>query len=135
VFPGQALALPCDGGLGTDGMGARGTGAGTRPGPQVMASDVGPPGEVAVSRGEPVRAAGGDIGRVQGLLSDRASHQWTHVLLREEHPSGGRDVAIPRSAVAGGADDGIRLRIARQEVQDLPPAAAVDHSGQAGSAA
>jgi hypothetical protein len=133
--PGQVLALPCDGGLGTDGTGARGTGAGTRPGPQVTDSDVGPPGEVAVRRGEPVRAADGDIGRVQCLLIDRASHQVTHVLLGEEHPSGRRDVPIPVSAVAGGGDDGIRLRITRQEVQDLPPAAVADHSGQAGPAA
>jgi hypothetical protein len=133
--PGQVLARPCDGRLGTEGTEARGTGAGTRPGPQVTASDVGPPGEVAVRRGERVRAAGGDIGRVQGLLIDPASHQVTHVLLREEHPSGRSDVAIPVSAVARGEDDGIRLRITRQEVQDLPPAAVADHSGQAGSAA
>jgi hypothetical protein len=61
-----------------------------------------------VRRGEPVRAADGDIGRVQGLLIDSASHQVTH-LLREVHPSGRRDVAIPVSAVAGGGDGGIGL--------------------------
>jgi hypothetical protein len=131
-FPGQVLARPCDARLGTDETEARGTGAGTRPGPQVTASDVGPPGEVAVRRGEPVRATDGDVGRVQVLLIDRAGHQVAHVLLREEHPSGRGDVAIPVSAVAGTGDGGVRLSITRQEVQDLPPATVIDHSGQAG---
>lgn len=116
--PGQVLARPSDSTLGTGGKAAT-----TRAGPQVLASDVGPPGEVGVRRGDPVRAVDGDIGRVQGLVIDRASHQVTHVLLREARLRGRTDVAIPVSAVAGGGAGGVRLRITRQEERDLPAAA------------
>jgi sporulation protein YlmC with PRC-barrel domain len=74
---------------------------------------------VAVSRGEQVHATDGDIGRVQGLVIDPASHHVTHVLLQEGHLWGRKEVAIPVSAVTG-ADDGIQLKISKQEVQDLP---------------
>jgi hypothetical protein len=78
------------------------------------------PGGVAVRRGQRVRAAGRDIGRAQGVVIDRASHQVTHILLREGLRRGRRDLAIPISAVAGIEDDAVRLRITRQEVRNLP---------------
>jgi sporulation protein YlmC with PRC-barrel domain len=62
-------------------------------------------------------------GRVQGLVIDRDSCHVTHVLLQEGHLWGRKEVAIPISAVAGTVG-GIRLKIAKQQVQDLPP---VDH--------
>jgi sporulation protein YlmC with PRC-barrel domain len=123
--PGQVLAWPYYGGLGGDGKGANGKGASAWTDSQVMTCDAVLPGEVAVRRGEPVRATDGDIGRVQGLVIDRASHQVTHVLLQEGHIWGRKEVAIPIGAVAG-VQDGVRLRITRQEVHDLP-AVAVDH--------
>jgi sporulation protein YlmC with PRC-barrel domain len=86
---------------------------------QTIIYDAVPLGEVAVRRGEHVRATDGLIGRVQGLVIDPGRHQVTHVLLQEGHLWERRDVAIPISAVAG-IDSGIRLRIAKQEVQDLP---------------
>jgi hypothetical protein len=49
----------------------------------------------------------------------------THVLLQEGHLWGRKEVAIPITAVAG-TSDGIRLKIAKQEVQDLPPVD-IDH--------
>ena len=51
----------------------------------------------------------------------------THVLLQEGHLWGRREVAIPISAVAS-TSDGIRLRLSKQEVQDLPPVD-IDHPG------
>ena len=99
-----------------------------------MTCDAVPPGEVAVRRGEPVRATDGDIGRVQGLVIDRASHQVAHVLLQEGHLWGRKEVAIPIGAVAG-VRGGVRLRITRQEVQDLPAVAVDRQGGPAGSAA
>jgi hypothetical protein len=91
-----------------------------------------PPSEVSVCRGEPVGAADGDIGRVQGVVIDRASYQVTHVLLREERLRGRRNVAIPISAAAGIEDNGVRLRITRREVQDLPLVALVTAAGNPG---
>lgn len=78
-----------------------------------------PLGEVAVCRGERVHATDGDIGRVQGLVIDRTDHHVTHVLLEEGHLWGRKQVAIPISAV-GSVDDGIRLTLTKDEVQDLP---------------
>jgi sporulation protein YlmC with PRC-barrel domain len=79
-----------------------------------------PAGEVAVHRGDHVHATDGSIGLVQGLVIDPRDHHVTHVLLQEGHLWGRREVAIPISAVAR-VDDGIRLSISKQDVQDLPP--------------
>jgi hypothetical protein len=94
---------------------------------QTVTSDTIPQGEVGVRRGEHVQATDGDIGRVQGLVIDRGSRHVTHVLLQEGHLWGRREVAIPISAVAS-TSDGIRLRMSKREVEDLPPVD-VDHPG------
>src|ERR1035438_3825591 len=72
----------------------------------------------------------GDALECFGLLGsppviDPNSHSVTHVLLQEGHLWGRKEVAIPISAVTG-VDDGIRLSITKQQVQDLPPVD-VDH--------
>jgi sporulation protein YlmC with PRC-barrel domain len=116
------------GGLGMSGGmsgGLDGIGGGNIP--QTVTYDTVPQGEVDVRRGDQVQATDGDIGRVQGLVIDRSSRHVTHVLLQEGHLWGRREVAIPVSAVAS-TSDGIRLRISKQEVQDLPPVD-VDHPG------
>jgi sporulation protein YlmC with PRC-barrel domain len=92
---------------------------------QIVTSDTVPLGEVDVRRGEHVHATDGDIGRVQGLVIDPRSRHVTHVLLQEGHLRGRKEVAIPISAVAS-TSDGIWLKIAKQEVQDLPPVD-IDH--------
>jgi sporulation protein YlmC with PRC-barrel domain len=86
-----------------------------------------PVGEVAVRRGDFVVAADGDIGQVQGLVIDPGSHRVTHVLLQEGHLWGRKEVAIPISAVTA-LDDGIRVSLTKQQVQDLPPVD-IDHPG------
>jgi sporulation protein YlmC with PRC-barrel domain len=88
--------------------------------PQTVTYDTIPLDEVEVRRGEHVHATDGHIGRVQGLVIDPGSHHVTHVLLQEGHLWGRKEVAIPISAVTG-VDDGIRLSITKQQVQDLPP--------------
>ncbi len=119
--PGQVLAWPYYN-LGGTGMGG---GAVSQ-----ITYDAVPLGEVTVRRGEHVRATDGLIGRVQGLVIDSGRHQVTHVLLQEGHLWEHKDVAIPISAVAG-IEGGIRLRIAKQDVQDLP-AVPIEHAaGQA----
>ena len=83
-------------------------------------SDTIPPGEVEVKRGEHVQASDGRIGQVDGLVIDPDSHRVTHVVLQEGHLWGRKDVAIPMSAVTR-TDDGITLRISKDQVKDLPP--------------
>ena len=84
-----------------------------------------PLGEVEMRCGEPVHATDGEIGRVQGLVIAPRNYDVTHVLLQEGHLWGRKEVAIPVSAVAS-TGNGIRLKITKQEVQDLPPAG-IDH--------
>jgi sporulation protein YlmC with PRC-barrel domain len=111
--PGQVLSWPYYG-LGGD----MGLGMGNVAQPIIY--DKVPLGEVAIRRGEQVHATDGDIGRVQGLVMDTEDHHVTHVLLQEGHFWGRKQVAIPIGAVSA-VDDGIRLRITKQQVQDLPP--------------
>ena len=92
---------------------------------QPVTYDTVPLDEVEVRRGEHVHATDGDIGKVQGLVIDRLSHQVSHVLLQEGHIWGRKEVAIPISAVTG-IEDGIRLNLTRQQVRDLPPVD-IDH--------
>ena len=49
-----------------------------------------------------------------------ADDKVTCIVLREGHLWGRKQVAIPVSAVAS-IDDGIRLNITKQQVEDLPP--------------
>ena len=101
------------------GMGMGGGMAGNY-GPQTVTYNTVPLDEVEVRRGEHVHATDGHIGKVQGLVIEPKSHRVTHVLLQEGHLWGRKEVAIPIGAVTG-VDDGIRLNITKQQVQDLPP--------------
>ena len=58
---------------------------------------------------------------MQGFRIDPGSHRVTHVLLKEGHLWGRKEVAIPVSAIAG-VENGIRLNITKRQVEDLPPA-------------
>jgi hypothetical protein len=44
----------------------------------------------------------------------------THILLKEGHFWGHKQVAIPVSAVAS-VDDGVKLNITKKQVEELPP--------------
>ena len=111
--PEQVLFMPYYG-TGT------GMGTGAASVPLTVTYDAVPLDEVEVRRGEHVHATDGHIGRVQGLVIDPGSRHVTHVLLQEGHLRGRKEVAIPIGAVTG-VDDGIRLNITKQQVQDLPP--------------
>ncbi|MGH8981913.1 MAG: hypothetical protein ACRDWE_13000 [Acidimicrobiales bacterium] len=80
-----------------------------------------PAGEVALKRGDHVHASDGRIGRVHGLVVDRAGEHVTHVLLATGHLWGSREVAIPIGAVIGVDDDhGVWLALTKARVRDLP---------------
>jgi sporulation protein YlmC with PRC-barrel domain len=87
---------------------------------RVVLQDVVPLGEVEVGKGARVHALDGEIGQVEGFVVDPDDHRVTHVLLQEGHFWGRKEVSIPISAVAR-ADDGVRLNITKQQVEDLPP--------------
>jgi sporulation protein YlmC with PRC-barrel domain len=96
--------------------------------PQTLTFDTVPLGEVAIRRGSHVEATDGTIGRVEGLVINRANRHVTHVLLQEGHLWGRKDVAIPISAVTD-VKDGIWLNITKQQVEDLP-AVDIRHPGR-----
>ncbi len=66
------------------------------------------------------QATDGAVGHLDGLVIDPGTHQVTHVLLREGHLWGRKDVAIPLSAVRDLDDDGLQLSVTKQEVGELP---------------
>jgi sporulation protein YlmC with PRC-barrel domain len=81
-----------------------------------------PVGEVAIRRGEDVHARDGRIGEVEGLVVDSRNHHVTHVLLKEGHLFGRKEVAIPIASVETVDEDGVRLSMTKKEVEDLPAA-------------
>jgi sporulation protein YlmC with PRC-barrel domain len=98
------------------------------PGPvkrRAVVRDVVPSGEIQLRPGDSVHATDGQIGRVHGFLVDPDDHRVSHVLLEEGHLWGRKEVAIPLSAVTG-VEDGIRLNITKQQVENLPPVD-IDH--------
>jgi len=92
---------------------------------ETVTYDTVPLGEVEVRRGDSVHATDGAIGHVEGLVIDPRNHHVTHVLLKEGHLWGRKEVAIPITDVTG-ADDGIQLGLTKDQVRDLPPVG-LDH--------
>jgi hypothetical protein len=88
---------------------------------RTVTEDVVPLGETEVGPGDRVHAVDGEIGRVQGFLVNPGDGGVTHVLLREGHLWGRKEVAIPISAVTG-VDPEIRLNLTKEQVGGLPPA-------------
>jgi sporulation protein YlmC with PRC-barrel domain len=86
----------------------------------MVTEDVVPEGESDVVRHERIHATDGEIGQLKGFAVDPADHRVTHVLLREGHLWGRKEVAIPVSVVAS-LDDGIWLNITKKQVEELPP--------------
>jgi hypothetical protein len=84
-----------------------------------IVEDVVPLGEDQVAPGDRVYATDGEIGRVRGFLVNSEDDRVTHVLLREGHLWGRKDMAIPVSAVTG-FDAGVRLNVTREQVGNLP---------------
>ena len=79
-----------------------------------------PPGELAVRRGNHVRATDGDVGRVDEFLVDRDTEQITHLVLREGHLWEQKDLLIPVSEI-GQIDEGrVYLKLSKEEVAHLP---------------
>ena len=79
-----------------------------------------PPGELAVRRGSHVRATDGDVGRVDEFLVDRETEHITHLVLREGHLWGQKDVLIPVSEIGQIDEDRVYLTLSKAEVANLP---------------
>ena len=79
-----------------------------------------PPGELAIHRGAGVEASDGWAGRVDEFLVDPDSGEISHLVLREGHLWGKRDLTLPLSAIDRVSDDTVYLKINKQTIESLP---------------
>jgi hypothetical protein len=78
-----------------------------------------PRGELAVRRGMPVHATDGRVGRVDEFLVDPDGDHITHLVLREGHLWGARDVTIPVSDLDAIREDGVHLKLSKHQIAAL----------------
>lgn len=78
-----------------------------------------PAGEIEIRRGDALHASDGSVGHVGGLVVAKDGHI-THVVLEEGHLWKRKDVAVPIGAVERIDEDGIHVRLSKQELRDLP---------------
>jgi sporulation protein YlmC with PRC-barrel domain len=79
-----------------------------------------PPGELAIRRGTNVEATDGRVGQVDEFLVDSANDHITHLILREGHLWGQKDVTIPVSEIDRIEEDTVYLKIDKQRIEELP---------------
>jgi sporulation protein YlmC with PRC-barrel domain len=79
-----------------------------------------PPDELAIHRGTPVIASDGHVGQVDEFLVEPKSGSITHLVLREGHLWGKKDVSIPVSQIDKIEKDTVYLKINKKEVEALP---------------
>jgi sporulation protein YlmC with PRC-barrel domain len=79
-----------------------------------------PPGEVAVRQGARVEATDGHVGRLDEFLIDPVTDHVTHLVMREGHLWGKKDVTIPVSGIDHLEEDTVYLRLDRAQIEALP---------------
>jgi sporulation protein YlmC with PRC-barrel domain len=79
-----------------------------------------PPGEIAMHRGAHVRAIDGRVGTVDEFLVNPLNGHVTHLVLREGHLWGQKDVTIPVSEIDRIKEDTVYLKLDRHSVEALP---------------
>jgi hypothetical protein len=79
-----------------------------------------PAGELVIRRGAKVNALEGPVGKVDEFLIDPANDQITHLIMREGHLWGKRDVTIPVEQIDHFKDDTVFLRLSRPDIEQLP---------------
>jgi len=79
-----------------------------------------PPGELAVRRGARVEATDGHAGRVDEFLVNPADGYITHLVLREGHLWGQKEVTVPVSQIDHIEDNAVHLKLDKHSVEVLP---------------
>ena len=80
-----------------------------------------PYGELAVRRGTRVEATDGYVGKVDEFVVNPENGQITHLVMREGHLWGQKDVIIPLSALGDTRKDTVFLKLDKQQIASLPP--------------
>jgi uncharacterized membrane protein len=79
-----------------------------------------PPGELAVHRGTKVEATDGHIGEVGELVVDPESGHVSHIVLREGHLWGKKELTLPISAIDHLEQDTLHLKLDKHTIGLLP---------------
>jgi hypothetical protein len=82
-----------------------------------------PPGEFAVRRGTRVEATDGYVGRVDEFVVNPENGHITHLVMREGHLWGQKDVIIPLSAMGDprkDREDTVFLKLDKHQIESLP---------------
>ncbi|EHJ48580.1 hypothetical protein DFW101_2576 [Solidesulfovibrio carbinoliphilus subsp. oakridgensis] len=79
-----------------------------------------PEGSVALAGHEPVLATDGRAGRVDGVLADPHTGRVTHLLLRQGHLWGAREVQVPAGLVSRYEDGQVVLSVDKAALGALP---------------
>ena len=80
-----------------------------------------PSNELSVNRGTRIYSADGfAIGTVDEFLVDRDGGQVTHLILREGHIFGQKDVFIPVTEIKEIKESDIRLKLDKKDIEQLP---------------
>ncbi len=79
-----------------------------------------PQGELAVHRGARVEATDGYVGKVDEFVVNPENGHITHLVMREGHLWGKKDVIIPLSAMGEARDDTVFLKLDKAQIEALP---------------
>jgi hypothetical protein len=79
-----------------------------------------PLGELAIERGTHVEATDGRVGRVDELIVHPEDEHITHVVMREGHLWGQKEIAIPISEIDHMEEGTVHLKLSKDEVEALP---------------
>ena len=79
-----------------------------------------PPGELTVRRGTRIEATDGSVGHVDEFVVNPENGHITHLVMREGHLWGQKDVIIPVSAMGDVLGDIVFLKLDKQQIESLP---------------
>jgi sporulation protein YlmC with PRC-barrel domain len=79
-----------------------------------------PPGELGVTRGTRVEATDGYVGHVDEFVVNPKNKHITHLVMREGHLWGQKDVIIPLSAMGETQEDTVFLKLDKHQIESLP---------------
>jgi sporulation protein YlmC with PRC-barrel domain len=79
-----------------------------------------PKGELPLQRHASIIAVDGHVGRLDELMIDPDTDRITHLVLRESHLWGPREVTIPVSEIDRIDESEIYLKLTKEKIKDLP---------------
>ena len=79
-----------------------------------------PLGELAVQRGTRVEATDGYVGNVDEFVVNPENYQISHLIMREGHLWGKKDIIFPVSAMGEARQDTLFLKLDKHQIESLP---------------